>query len=76
MGEGSSAFSQLSLTYMEWGDNNKCLCVRALKEAPAPLFPTRLCSQSLLPEAAPLVLPKPRPNRAGSSVRTSRTSHL
>lgn len=33
VGEGSSTFSQLSLTYMERADNNKCLCVRALKAA-------------------------------------------
>lgn len=31
VGEGSSTLSQLSLTYMERGDNNKCLCVRALE---------------------------------------------
>lgn len=49
VGEGSSTFSQLSLTYMERGDNNKCLCVRDLKAA-AQL----LCSHKGL-------LPTPRP---------------
>lgn len=48
VGEGSSTFSQLSLTYMERGDNNKCLCVRALKAAQ--LF----CSHNgLLPTLGP-----------------------
>lgn len=48
VGEGSSTFTQLSLTYMKRGDNNKCLCVRALKAAQ--LF----CSHNgLLPTPGP-----------------------
>lgn len=51
VGEGSSTFSQLSLTYMERGDNNKCLCVRALKAAKLFCFHNGL-------------LPTPGPSRA------------
>lgn len=48
VGEGSSTLSQLSLTYMERVDNNKCLCVRVLEAVQI------LCSHNcLLPTPVP-----------------------
>lgn len=48
VGEGSSTLSQLSLTYMERLDNNKCLCVGTLEAVQ--LFCANNC---LLPTPGP-----------------------